>query len=182
MGWFLVAQVTQECEEFKTNKTKPKKWHMRTKAMKSLQETVFSCSCLEKALLAGSSDSSFMVLVVSSVSAFVSFAAVSACSTVLAQQSVLCSFCPEWLHEEYQVVWVVRKVWLALVFSWQRWMNVLCWTMVGVSSTVRTHWAVTNAPVSLAMSWQLIKRAVKVSNLQVKPSDCRIGTTAKNGI
>lgn len=120
---------------------------------------------------------------VSSVLALVSFAAFSACSTVLAQQSMLCSFCPEGLHEEYQVVWVVRKEWLALVFSWQRWMNVLCRTMVGVSSTVRTHWAVTNAPVSLAMSWQLIKRAVKVrSNLQIEPSDCSIGTTAKNGI
>lgn len=61
-------------------------------------------------------------------------------------------------------------------------MNVLCWTMVGVSSTVRTHWAVTNAPVSLAMSWQLIKRAVKVSNLQIETSVYRMGTTANKEI
>lgn len=86
------------------------------------------------------------------------------------------------LREEYGGVWAVRKMWLVLVPSWQRWMNVLCWTMVGVSSTVRTHWAVTNAPVSLAMSWQLIKRAVKVSNLQIETSVYRMGTTANKEI
>lgn len=52
--------------------------------------------------------------------------------------------------------------------------------MVGVSSTVKTHWAATNALASLAMSWQLIKRAVKVSNLQIEAFVYRMSTTVNN--
>lgn len=60
-------------------------------------------------------------------------------------------------------------------------MNVLSQTMVDVSNTVRTCWAATNAPVSLVMSWQLIKRAVKVGNVQIEASTYQVGTATNSG-
>lgn len=63
MGWFLVAQVTQSVRNLKQTTQSPRNGIWEQKAVNSLQEAVFSCSCLEKALLAGSSNGSFMVLV-----------------------------------------------------------------------------------------------------------------------